>query len=325
MFMIKKSLSWIPAIVFGCAVTLFTACNDDSNEPVGEGEVEFEITDAPIDDANVKSVVVTVNDVKVNGTSLSGFTRQTVDLKALYDGNTKILGSATMGARAYSNVTLVLDLNTDAQGNSPGCYVLSQDNIKYKLKSTASGTTDIAVSQSWRAVKDTKTKIVLDFDLRKSIRYADDAAVRYSFVSDNNLQAAVRLVARAQSGTIKGSYEQTAETNAEKVFVYAYKKGTFNAAAETTAQGSDGIYFKNAVASAEVKQGLTGKIYTLAFLPEGEYELHFAGYSNNTSTGRVSFNSMLKSETRVNGTVASFIRIEAAASVSLSSSIQGAI
>jgi hypothetical protein len=325
MFMRKNSLSWITSILFGCAAALFTACDDDSNEPMGQGEVEVEITDAPVDDASVKSVVVTVADVKVNGQSLSGFTKQTIDLKAYFDGNTRILGSAVMDARAYSNIALVLDLNADAQGNSPGCYVLGQDNIKYKLKSTATGQTDIIINQSWKAAKDAKTKIVMDFDLRKSIRYSDDPAVRYSFVSDNNLQAAVRLVAREKSGTLKGSYQENSEVNAEKIIVYAYKKGTFNASTETQPQGTDGTYFKNAVASAEVKEGLTGKVYTLAFLQEGDYELHFAAYSKNTSTGRVSFDAMLQSETSINGTVASIIHVNAATSLNISTSVKGII
>lgn len=318
-----KSLSWIKAILFGCAA-MFTAC-DESNEPMGQGEVEFEITDAPIDDASVKSVVVTIAEVKVDGQSLAGFTKQTIDLKAYFDGNTKVLGNAVMDAKTYSNVVLVLDLDADAQGNSPGCYVLGQDNTKYKLKSAATGKTDIVINQSWKAVKNTKTKIVMDFDLRKSIRYSDDPSIRYSFVSDNNLKAAVRLVAKERSGTIKGTYQEDSNTEAEKIIVYAYKKGTFNASSETQAQGTDGIYFKNAVASTEVKESLTGKVYTLAFLQEGDYELHFAAYSKNASTGRVSFDAMLQSETSVDGSVANFFKVKAASTINISTSIKGII
>ena len=321
----KRSLGWMKAIFFGCAVTMFTACDDDSKEPMGQGDVEFEITDAPIDDASVKSVVVTVTDIKVDGQSIAGFTKQTIDLKAYYDGNTKALGSAVVDARTYSNVVLVLDLDADAQGNSPGCYVLNKDNVKYKLKSTATGKTDIIINQSWKATKDASTKIVMDFDLRKSIRYSDDPAVRYSFVSDNSLQAAVRLVANEKSGTIKGTYQEDSQVDADKIIVYAYKKGTFNASTETQAQSTDGIYFKNAVASAEVKETLTGKVFTVAFLQEGEYELHFAAYSNDSTNGRTSFDAMLQSETKVDGNVASIIKVKAATSVNISTSIKGII
>jgi hypothetical protein len=325
MIMKKKSLSWKKAIFFGCAVILFTACSDNSNEPMGQGEVAFEITDAPIDDTNVKSVVVTVADVKVDGQSISGFQKQTLDLKAYFEGNTKVLSSAMMDAHTYSNVALVLDLDTDDQGNTPGCYVLTNDNAKYKLKSTTTGKTDIIINQSWRAVKDTQTKVVMDFDLRKSIRYSEDAAIRYSFVSDDNLKGAVRIVAKDKAGTIKGNYQQESTVDADKIIVYAYKKGSYNATTETQAQGTDGIFFKNAVASAEVKNGLTGKVFTLAYLPEGDYDLHFAAYSKNSASGRVSFEAMLKSENNVNGTIADIITVHASATVTIASAIKGTL
>lgn len=320
-----QRLSWIKAIFFGCAVTLFTACGDDSNEQAGQGEVEFEITDAPIDDASIKSVVVTVADVKVDGQSVSGFSKQTIDLMAYQEGKTKLLGSSVMDARTYSNVTLVLDLETDAQGNSPGCYALGQDNVKYRLKSTTSGTTEIVINQAWKPVKDTKTNVVMDFDLRKSIRYSEDPAIRYSFVSDNNLKAAVRLVTRANAGTVKGTYQDDANVDADKIIVYAYKKGTFNASTETQPEGVDGIYFKNAVASAEVKESLTGSYYTLAYLQEGEYELHFAAYTKDNTSGRVSLEAMLQSETNVDGAVANVVKVQASVDVNISTRIKGII
>lgn len=324
MIMRKKNASWIKVIFFGCAMTMLAAC-DESNEPVGEGDVEFEITDSPIDDASVKAVMITVADVKVDGQSISGFTKQTIDLKAYQDGNTKLLGNAHMAARTYSNITLVLDLDSDADGNAPGCYALSQDNVKYKLKSTTSGKADIKISQGWKVAKDATTKIVMDFDLRKSIRYSEDPTIRYSFVSDANLQSAVRVVAKDKSGTIKGSYQESSTVNADKIVVYAYKKGTFNATAETQAQGADGIQFKNAVASAQVKESLTGRVFTIAYLPEGEYELHFAAYSKDTTSGKVSFEAMLQSETNVNGSVANIIKIQGSTSINISSTINGTI
>jgi hypothetical protein len=132
-------------------------------------------------------------------------------------------------------------------------------------------------------------------------------------------------VAKEKSGTIKGTYENSSDANPEKIVVYAYKKGTFNAATETQAQGTDGIQFKNAVASALVKESITGQVYTLAYLPAGEYELVFAGYSKNPTSGRVNFEAVLKSETSVNGSVAGVIKVEANATVSISTSIKGLI
>jgi hypothetical protein len=81
--------------------------------------------------------------------------------------------------------------------------------------------------------------------------------------------------------------------------------------------------FKNAVASAQVRETLTGRAYTLAYLPEGEYELHFAAYKEDTTSGRVGFASMLKSESSANGSVGNIIRVQAGISVSISTTING--
>jgi hypothetical protein len=317
----KTRFNWLKAVMFGCAVTMFAAC-DNSDEPMGKGEVEFEITDAPSDDANIKSVMVTVADIKVDGKSIAGFTKQTIDVKAYQEGNTKLLGNTQLDARTYNNVTLVLDLDTDANGNAPGCYVLTKDDAKFKL-SSASGKKNLLLTHSWKVSNNAKTKIVMDFDLRKSIRYSENEALRYQFVSDNSLKAAIRVVAKENSGTIKGSYQNDSDVEAEKIIVYAYKKGTFNASTETQPQGEDGILFAKAVASAEAKETLSGSSYTLAFLEQGEYELHFVAYQKNTETGRFTFSSELDAETTVDGSVGNIIKVNAGASVSISARIKG--
>ena len=319
-----KTLKWIKGALFSCAILMLGACNNDS-EPMGKGEAEFEITDASIDDANIESVVVTIADIKVNGNSLPGFTKQTIDLKAYFDGSTKVLGKGEFDARTYENLVLVLDLDNDANGDSPGCYVLNQNNTKYKLKSTTTGTIEIPINKSWKVEKNTKTSMVMDFDLRKAIRYSDDPSVAYSFVSDNNLQAAIQVVAKAKTGTIKGSYQEDTNSNADKIIVYAYKKGTFNANIETQPQGVDNILFANARSSAEVKESLSGILYTLAFLEEGEYELHFAAYTRDTSTGRYHFEARLQSETDVDGSVGNLITVKSGVTINVSSTIKGII
>lgn len=317
-----QNLKWIKGAFFICTLLTLGACNDDS-EPAGKGEAEFEITDAPADDANIKAVIVTVADIKVNGNSLQGFSKQTVDLKTLFEGKTQVLGSGEFDARSYEKVTLVLDLKNDAAGNSPGCYVLDQNNTKYQLKSTTSGTTEIAVNKSWSVARNTKTNLVMDFDLRKAIRYSNEPASGYAFVSDANLNAAVKLVAKAKTGIIKGSYAEENNSNADKVIVYVYKKGTFNATSETEAQGEDAILFANSVASAEIKGSLTGNQYTLAFLEEGDYELHFVAYTKNASTGRYEFEARLQSQANVDGSVANLITVKSGITINVASTVSG--
>jgi hypothetical protein len=314
---------WMKSVLMMAIVLSLGACNDD--EPAGKGEAEFEITDAPIDDANVKGVFVTIADIRVNGNSVQGFSKQTIDLKAYSEGKTKIIGSGQFDARTYDNVVLVLDLENDADGASPGCYVLKQDNTKNQLSTAAEGTTEIAVNKSWQVAKDTKTSIVLDFDLRKALRYSGDAGTPYAFVSADNLNAAVRLVTKANSGTVLGSYDGGNGPDAGKIIVYAYKKGTFNASTETSPQGNDALLFANASGSAEVKQGLTGNEFKLNFLEAGDYELHFVGYTKDAATGRYQFESQLKSETSVDGSVGEFVTVKSGVTLNVSTIITGII
>ena len=317
-----KTNSWkkISTILFA-VVALFgiSACDDD--ETMGKGDVDFEITDAPSDDASVKGVFVTITEVRIDGKPVTGFTKQTIDLKAYNEGSTKLLVSAKqLDAKSYNNLTLVMDANTDANGNSPGCYVQTTDNTKYKLRSTASSTFDVAVNKSWSVANNTKSTVVMDFELRKALKYSSDPAIRYDFVGDGELSSAIRVVNKENTGTINGSYQESAGGSSDKIIVYAYKKGTFNQSTETTAQGDGQVFFANAATSAEVRQGLSGKSFKLALLEAGEYELYFAGYDQDASN-RMTFKSMLSSETSVDGSVMGIINVQAGATINVSAMI----
>jgi len=310
------------ALAFGCGVILFIAC-DDSNEPAGKGNVQFEITDGPSDDANVRNVFVTVTDIKVDGKSIGGVVKTTLDLKAYSEGTTKVLAMANQfDARAYGNVTLVLDLNTDANGVAPGCFVQTTDGARYKLRNTADGTTELSVSKNFEVASNATTKVILDFDIRKAIAYDESDEVRYKFVKDNDLGGAIRLVIKEKSGVVMGTYNESTPVISDKTVVYAYKKGTFSASTETQPQGENQMYFMNAAGSAEVKPGLNGRGFTIAFLEEGDYELYFASYEN-TPSGRTSFKGVLQAEMNVDGTVGNRITVEAGATVSISTVVKG--
>ncbi len=313
-------VKWMKALSFGCAVLVFIAC-EDTNEPVGKGNVQFEMTDAPMDDANVRNVFVTVTDIKIDGKSIGGVVKTTLDLKAFTEGNTKVLATANQfDAKAYNNVSLVLDLDTDANGASPGSYVQTYDGARYKLKNTPDGTTEVVIFKDYEVMSNATTQVVLDFDIRKAIAYDMDESVRYKFVSDKDLSNSIRMVMRDQSGKIHGSFNDGLATG--KVIVYAYKKGTFSASTETQPQGAHQMYFMNAATSSEVKSTLSGKEYTLAFLEQGTYELYFASYDESPS-GRSSFKGVLMAETSVDGTIGNTIVVESGTTVSISTQIKG--
>ncbi|MEZ4918587.1 MAG: DUF4382 domain-containing protein [Saprospiraceae bacterium] len=252
---------------------LFSSCTkeDDSNL---KGAVQFEITDAPIDDARVKSAVVTISEVRIDGTKVDGFNKTTVDLLAYQNGNTKLLFDSEMEAKSYNNVTLVLDFETDANGNAPGCYVEEQGNgVKHKLESS---TNEITLNQAF-TVTSSGARSVIDFDLRKCIREELNGSDDFDFVSETELKSGIRIVNKNQAGVIMGKCTDTFSSS-DKLIVYAYKKGEYNRNTEIQGQGESQLEFANAVSSAAVDANGN---YSLHFLEPGDYELHFCSYEEN--------------------------------------------
>ncbi len=130
------------------------------------------------------------------------------------------------------------------------------------------------------------------------------------------------LVDQSNAGSINGNYtEQVVVTN-DKIVVYAYKKGTFDAGVESQPQGSDAILFKNAVTSSEVKGSLNARTYKLAFLESGDYELHFATYDMDNN-GRPVFKEILTSTITGGSSNADVVTIQAGVTASITTAITG--
>ncbi len=308
-----KTSILVLAIVF-----LTQSCSKDDNEMDTSGETyntTFKITDAPIDNANVEAVFVTLADVKVDGKSLEGFSKSTVNLSALVNGQTETLGSLDLAARTYSNIELILDYDTDAQGNAPGCYVALANGAKDKLSAQSDR---ISVSDAFEVFADAANEVVLDFDLRKTIREEQGTLEsNFEFVSMSELSAGIRTVNERSTGRISG-IANDAEDTSDRIVVYAYEKGTFNAETETSGQGESNVRFKNAVTSSVVNAN-SGS-YTLSFLEEGEYELVFASYNRDGDT--FFFNALLQAESTTGLNLAG-INVSSALQISANVTITG--
>jgi hypothetical protein len=312
----KHWFNWL----FAMGILLLVGCSD---RETGSGELSIEITDAPVDDADVSAVFVTITDVKIDGKSFPGFSgKQTINLLAYQEGKTKLLGSSTLDAKSYSNITLVLDTEMDANGNVPGCYVVKAGQQKQKLSAAASGLLEVTASKGFNVAQNASSSIVIDFDLRKAISRSSEATSKYKFATQSELNSAIRVVAKSKSGHIKGSYQNDSGSQADKVVVYVYKKGTFNLNTETSPHGASGVLFAKAVSSTTVNTGLTGTQYKLAFLEEGEYEVYFVTYNKNAS-GEFNFAAVMQAETKINGSVSNFITVSAGAEVSISAILKG--
>jgi len=278
----------------------FTACSeDDSDNATVEGSVEFQMTDAPTDDANVKSAFITVTEIKVDGQTWDGLNgKVTLDLLAYQNGDVKELGLGQLEAGTYSNITLTLDYETDANGNTPGCYIETLNGMKHELKATANASSDLAVNTGNFVVQGAQnTKVIIDFDVRKAITYDDNNQDdEYNFVTESELRTSLRFAVRAQTGTIKGKVNDSF-SDSEKVVVYAYKKGEYDRDTEVSGQGSSEVTFKNSVSSTSVD--VNGN-YTLAFLEEGEYEVHFASYEDIDNDGKLELQGTLNVSSLLN-------------------------
>lgn len=286
----KPFLKYV-GITMGTAMLLFSCSDDDGgNNPEEETyNTTYRITDAPVDNAEIEAVFVTVSDIKVNGTSLEGFNKTTFDLSALVNGQTKTLGNMDMEAGTYSNLELVLDYDTDMDGNAPGCYVEMADGTKDKIQSTSQS---IDISDSFEVFATNTNEIIIDFDLRKTIKEEQGTLESdFDFVTASELSAGIRTVNKEASGEIKGTVNDSQDTS-KKIVVYAYEKGTYNAEVETQGQGESNVRFANAVTSAEV--GGINNSYTLSFLATGEYELIFVSYTKEGN--QFFFNSTLEVE-----------------------------
>ncbi|TRO62878.1 DUF4382 domain-containing protein [Christiangramia sabulilitoris] len=280
--MLIKNLTKLSLLL---GLVLFISCSeDDSLENPGNGEnsTAVYLTDAPVDQANVEAVFVTVSEVRVNGKAIEGFNKTTIQLSSLTKGRTELLGNLNLKSGTTSNISLVL-ADTDATGNGPGNYVVLNGGAKQKL----SGATEINIKDQVEIVNDARNEIIIDFDLRKTVKQEGD---NFSFVSKTQLENNLRTVNKLNAGAVKGKADNMSEANGEVVVAYAYKKGTFSNS-ESNAN-NDGINFANAVSSSVVTSS-NGE-FEIHFLEEGDYELHFASYSDNDQDGKLEFTGMVE-------------------------------
>ncbi len=299
-----------------------TACDPDDTDE--KGSVRVEITDAPIDNAEVKAVFVTVADVQIDGESYAGFEgKQTVDLMALQQGNTALLGVSELEAGSYSSLTLVLDYESDDQGVSPGCYV--QDTLNEKFSLAASGQTSgsFTLMKDLEVMANAETNLVIDVDLRKAVKQTGSGAAKgYQFVSDASLRNAMRVVAKTEAGVVAGSLSANLVGESGTVVVYAYKKGSFNKDIEAEPNG-DGLQFRNAVSSTLAVKSGNDYAFSLHFLEAGEYELCYAVYEDEDGDGEATFEGFLQTSVGLGGNITSDVGVSVGVNAALTVNIFG--
>ncbi|MBK8506479.1 MAG: hypothetical protein IPL46_32355 [Saprospiraceae bacterium] len=209
-----------------------------------------------------------------------------------------------MPAQKYSQFSITLDLQEDAFGNVPGCYVSTQNGKKHNLypSSTISKALTLKLD-NFEILPDQKTQMLIDFDLRKLIRYGKDVSeIKYQFVADHDMKDAIRVVCKNKTGSIRGRFTNT--TGKEQYIVaMIYRAGSFNVNRELNNSETEVPHFSSAVSSSKVNDN--GEFY-LPFLDKDSYHLIFAAFNR---TGSRDFIGILDAKVRA-GTNLENIHVE---------------
>lgn len=271
-------------LVFACSSSDDELDNENSGNNNSEYSTKVLITDAPVDNAEVEAVFITIADVQVNGKSLQGFQKTSLEISSFTNGNTQLLGELDLQSGTTSSIKLVLDNTSAVSGEDTGNYVLTTSGEK---KSLATSSIDIILNDQAEIEPTDGNELVLDFDLRKAI--VMDTNGNYSFVNNSKLAGSIRAVNSLNAGTIKGNVSNIGDAGDGKIVAFAYKKGTYSNGETQAAQGE--AYFSNAVTSSVVSPD-NGE-FELHFIESGDYELHFASFSDSDNNGKLSLDGEL--------------------------------
>lgn len=310
------------SLLLAAFASLVMSCEKDEVTPAAsastaEGKLTVEITDAPIDDADVEAVFVTVAEVRVNGDATAAFTApQTIELSNYHGGATFELASdIAVDAAADARVEVVLDIESDADGAGPGAYVLRADGTKDRLAFGTASRVTLGAAGAFDVDSNATTRVVADLDLRKAVKREDnDGKADYTFLSEASVRASSRLVAADLTGEIEGQADVSYDRpEGEQLVVYAYAAGGYD---HDAAVESD---FANATTSASVT---AEGGFTLAFLPAGDYELVTASYVPAEGSGRAELRGTVAVDALL-GVDAEPVSVSAESSASLELNLTG--
>lgn len=296
-----KSLFASLIVVSGFALT---SCNNDNEVEIeGKGQASFEATDAAVDAENISGVYLSVDELQVvaNGQVKNSivFTEPEVfDLMAYQNGRTRMMGEAELDAGRYDEVRLILT-------NSAQAWVEFTNNTTQEITVPNGSTSGYVIQGDFEVLANGRSQMVMDVDLRKALIKETNGEFR--------LRPTARLISRAETGTLQGSIDMDDMREADKVVVYAYLKGTFNDN-ESGEPANGRTRFEGSVNSGEAS--LTGS-FTLAFLPEGEYEVILASYNKNEAENTFEFSSTTKVELSIDGQLINSFNVTARSTTSL--------
>lgn len=227
-------------VLLACALALNACGGSDGGGAGGSGRLSLAIGDAPVDGATAVVIVFSGIELHANGeTRTIDFTEpREIDLLAYQNGATvNLLENAVVDAGEYQ----WMRLKVIAEPNlSDGSYILFGSGEQFPLFVPSGSESGLKINRPFRVAAGGITRLVADFDLRKSILAPPGQAPNYL------LKPVLRLMDELEIGDIAGEVDLAALAVAQR--------GAGSAAADC----DGGIYlFGGAGAVPDDADGLT--------------------------------------------------------------------
>src|SRR5262245_60358806 len=267
------------ARVAGCAVLLagvFAAgCGGGGGSPSGGmGSVSVNITDAPVDGA--AEVIVAFTGIELHHTdgqtvSVDFGSTKTIDLIKLQNGVTGALtDGAAVPAGNYDWMRLKVLADKNSQGQS---YIKLQSGAQYPLWIPSGAETGLKLVRPFTVAQGSTTRLVIDFDLRKSITAPPGQDPNYI------MRPTLRLLDQLQIGKLTATVDLAALATAQlgagatpascKAGLYVFAGG---AAVPDDQDGDDTNGASPVIYEPIAFDGVTTQVpLTIAFLEVGTY------------------------------------------------------
>jgi hypothetical protein len=202
------------------------ACSGDSNDnsPVAQrtGGLTIGLTDAPVDDAAEVVVVFTGMELqRVNGDRVTLMlpSPRSIDLLQLSDGRTtNLVENLQVEAGEYEWMRLMI---TAEQNLQSGSYIKLKDGRQFPLYIPSGSETGLKLQRRFTVALGNITRLMVDFDLRKSVVAPPGQAPNWI------LRPSLRLFDDLQVGRITGSVDLTALAAAQGMTLAACRPGLY--------------------------------------------------------------------------------------------------
>lgn len=282
------------------AILMFLMSCNAEGEMSSKGTANVKVTDAAVDFENVTGVFLSVSEVRLSQGNeievVETFDEPvTFDVMAYQNGEAFELGEGEVDAGSYNGIRLIL---TDDS------YILFEDGTTESLNVPSGTSSGYKIQGEFDIQALAYEDIVVDIDLRKALVMTGEGTYK--------LRPTARLIVENTTSTINGTI--TSQYDESKTIVaYAYAKGTYEES-ETNAPVEGETRFENSINSAVVAENGT---FTLAYMPEGEYDIIVASYENMDEDEDLEFVGTFETSLTVSGNILDFLTIESSTDVNL--------